>query len=1034
VPGYEILGELGRGGMGVVYHALQRKAQRIVALKMILGGGHAGPEDLARFAVEAQAVARLQHPGIVQVFEVGEHNGLPFFSLEYCPGGSLHKKLAGTPLLPAEAAALVEKLAAAMQAAHDKGVLHRDLKPANVLLGAEGEPKITDFGLAKKLDEAGQTVSGAVLGTPSYMAPEQAEARKTLGPPTDVYALGAILYECLTGRPPFRAPTALDTLVQVVGQEPVPPRQLNPKVPVDLETICLKCLEKAPARRYGSARELAADLHSFGAGETIRARRAGLAERVLKYTRRKPWVVGAWAASVTAMLFLVAGGGYYLYRRNQDLQATLSRQQTLEQTRGKVGTRVATAEAALARHNWSGVLAAARETLALTGAEPELADLKLRAERLQDAAETVMHFLGLRDRALHHFMLSLEQVDQPTYRRAAQTAARQGLALVGLTDDGPAERPRLSPDVFPVDLQHQLTEHCFELYALWSETLLPTPAAALRLLDRSAPLELTTRSYHQRRAELLRILGDGTGAKAEEARAAALTPALAVDHFLLGLARYRAGDLEEAGVSFKKVLQQQPDHFWASYCLAGCYLRQHPQRFERALAPLTACIKLEPTFAWPYLLRGFVYGELRDFEAAFGDFAAAEKCAADESERYGLLVNRAVVRLRQGMDHEQRARTQRERHQPDQADQEARQALRCYEEAVPDLERAVKLSPQQPQAHANLAEVHLRRGRADEALPALDRAIALAPSAALYRTRARLHEQRGDYTEALADLEQALGLAQPATDPRERAGDHLQRGRILFRLGKFPAALNAFDQALAADPSLLVAHQLRGETLLELGQVAEAVAALDRYLAKGPPSALAARARGLGRAKLGDYAGAIEDYSRALEIDRAEGKLADPQTLAYRGWAYLIQEAPKLALRDFQEALRLGGGNRADCHAGRGYARMKLGQWQEAVADAEAALQGDAPPRTLFNTARIYAQAAARVETDRSLGVQAGQRLHWQYQQQALALLYRACTQTPGPQRAAFWKEYVEADPALRPVAGTADFSRMRSAFTQSVP
>src|SRR5262245_30991858 len=206
VPGYEVLGELGRGGMGVVYKARQAGLNRVVALKMVLAGGHAGPAELARFRVEAEAVARLQHPNIVGVFEVGEAGGRPFLSLEFCPEGSLEQRLGGTPLPPEEAARLVETLAGAMHAAHRTGVVHRDLKPANVLLGADGTPKVSDFGLAKRLGEAaGQTATGAVLGTPSYMAPEQAEGRKDVGPAADVYALGAILYECLTGRPPFKA-------------------------------------------------------------------------------------------------------------------------------------------------------------------------------------------------------------------------------------------------------------------------------------------------------------------------------------------------------------------------------------------------------------------------------------------------------------------------------------------------------------------------------------------------------------------------------------------------------------------------------------------------------------------------------------------------------------------------------------------------------------------------------------------------------------------------------------------------------------
>jgi hypothetical protein len=284
VPGYEILGELGRGGMGVVYRARHVRLNRHVALKMILSGGHASADDLARFRTEAEAVARLKHSNIVQIYDVGDAAGLPYFSLEFCPGGSLASKLDGTPLPPANAAQVVEALARAVHVAHRAGIVHRDLKPANVLLDADGTPKVTDFGLAKRLDAgaAGATRSGAIMGTPSYMAPEQASGEtKRVGPAADVYALGAILYECLTGRPPFKAASSIDTIMQVVSDEPAPPARLNPTVPRDLEAICLRCLDKEPTRRYPSAAHLADDLARFIAGEPVSVSRSGLAYRLV---------------------------------------------------------------------------------------------------------------------------------------------------------------------------------------------------------------------------------------------------------------------------------------------------------------------------------------------------------------------------------------------------------------------------------------------------------------------------------------------------------------------------------------------------------------------------------------------------------------------------------------------------------------------------------------------------------------------------------------------------------------------------------
>jgi len=338
IAGYTILDELGRGGMGVVYRARQVGLDRLVALKMIRAGSCAGADERIRFRTEAEAVARLQHPNIVHIYDVGEHEGEPFFSLEFCSGGSLAARLDGTPLPPDEAAQMVQTIAGAVEHAHGRGIVHRDLKPGNVLLAVSDQqsvisdvhdqkaskltadscllkavPKIADFGLAKKLDtETGQTQSGAILGTPSYMAPEQTGSHGgTIGPSADIYALGAILYELLTGRPPFKAATAFDTVLQVATAEPVPPSRLNPKVSRDLETICLRCLQKEPARRYASALELADDLGRFLAREPIRARPVSWLERSAKWAKRRPAVAALLAGLLLALLGLVGGGIWF---------------------------------------------------------------------------------------------------------------------------------------------------------------------------------------------------------------------------------------------------------------------------------------------------------------------------------------------------------------------------------------------------------------------------------------------------------------------------------------------------------------------------------------------------------------------------------------------------------------------------------------------------------------------------------------------------------------------------------------------------
>jgi tetratricopeptide (TPR) repeat protein len=423
--GYEIIAELGRGGMGVVYKARHDRLRRLVALKMVLTGAHASAGELTRFRREAELAASLQHPNIVQIYEVGEADGCPFLALEFMEGGSLAARLDGTPQPPRPAAHLVEILARAVHVAHRHGIIHRDLKPGNILLapaapGSESSastdswlttavPKITDFGLARRLDDsAGPTVSGAIMGTPSYMAPEQAAGKgREAGPATDVYALGAILYELLTGRPPFKAPTSFDTTMQVLTDDPVPPRRLQPKVPRDLEIICMKCLQKDPRRRYADAEALAEDLRRFGANESIVARPAGRVELAVKWARRKPATAGLVGVSLAAIFALFVIGLVYqlkLWRSNTRLSEAL---QTVTQEKEKAEKEHDRAQAHLGKalevvdhiltHVWDEPIGNSPSTLAL------------RKRLLQDASE--------------YYQWNLDQQDQdPVARRETARA------------------------------------------------------------------------------------------------------------------------------------------------------------------------------------------------------------------------------------------------------------------------------------------------------------------------------------------------------------------------------------------------------------------------------------------------------------------------------------------------------------------------------------------------------------------------------------------------------------------------------------
>ncbi|HEV3417431.1 MAG TPA: protein kinase, partial [Pirellulales bacterium] len=315
---YEILQEIARGGMGVVYKARQSRLDRIVALKMILTGRLASNADVARFYSEAQAAANLDHPGIVPIYEVGQYGGQHYFSMAYVEGESLAAALAKGPLPPHDAAALVQRLCEAVQYAHQRGVIHRDLKPANVLIDSARRPHITDFGLAKHAGaDSGLTATGQVLGTPSYMPPEQAAGEvSAIGPAADIYSLGAVLYAALTGRPPFQAATPLDTLMQVCSSDPVSPRLLNPAVSRDLATICLKCLEKEPERRYASAADVAEDLRRFLADEPILARRQGPLVQTARWVRKRRKTVTLVLGSIAAAAAVLIGG-FFTWRSHE---------------------------------------------------------------------------------------------------------------------------------------------------------------------------------------------------------------------------------------------------------------------------------------------------------------------------------------------------------------------------------------------------------------------------------------------------------------------------------------------------------------------------------------------------------------------------------------------------------------------------------------------------------------------------------------------------------------------------------------------
>jgi tetratricopeptide (TPR) repeat protein len=1011
--------------MGVVFKARQVALDRLVALKTMLEGKLGREEGLDRFISEARVIARLQHPNIVQVYEISLLRDLPFFAMELVEGGNLATWLGGRPQPFRDAARLTRTLARAIHAAHEQGIVHRDLKPGNVLMaipsararsvsegaaealadaaGPDPIPKITDFGLAKQLEgDSALTQSGVILGTPNYMAPEQARGRsRDVGPQADVYALGAILYEMLTGRPPHNAASPAETVLQLFQAEPLPPSRLRARLPRDLETICLKCLQKEPGRRYKTAAELADDLERFLNGASILARPAPWREQAWKWLRRHPRSA---TLAVCAMALLLAFPAFLLYHdhdlREKLVEARQARDaEEHQRQRAEVEDLLQRGEAALTREDWQAALLHLTHARERLGDEAALADLSERCEQLTARAarqredrERLARFRAARDQALFEATLytgsDLKEAMEQTRRSAAAALAVYGIEA-GSTTKAVIDSPYLSPAE-----RREVVAGCYELLLIEAEAIaarLPgQPAAeqmrnakgALGLIERAEALGLTTRALRQRRADYLARAGDAPAADRAATLARATTPAGALDHFLLGGEHLRLGDAGAATASFERALQEKPDHFWAQCYLGLAWLkRQHP---DLAAQAFTACVGRRPDFAWLYLLRGAARSELGQHDDADADFAAAREQGPSASQQYAFCNQRGVLRIRQGR----------------------------AEEAIRDLREAIRLRPAQYQAHVNMSQACLRAGKLDEALASLDRAVACAPGvASLYRTRARVQILRQKDDAALADLDTALDLDR-AAPAAVRAGDHFVRARLLLRRQDYDGALDACEHALRLQADAR-GHRLQAEALLGLGRHADADAALDACLKFQPRDAEVLCARASVRTRLGDYAGAQTDYGRALEV------APDAEIHTARGWTYLLTDTPRLALADFEQALKREG-NHADALVGRGQARVQLGQVSQALADAREALRvGPGSSRLSYNAARVLARASALAE--KRTGPQGREGLG----REAVALLSDALRRLPAKQRAEFWRTRVLADLALQPLRSTPAFQRL---------
>jgi serine/threonine-protein kinase len=597
VPGYEVESVLGRGGMGIVFQATHQRLHRRVALKMALAGEYAEPRERARFQREAEAVAALRHPNVVQVYDVGEVDGRPYFTMEYVEGGSLLQKLAGTPLPAREAAALLTTLAAAVQAAHASGIIHRDLKPANILLTADGTPKITDFGLARRLSgDSGLTQSGVALGTPSYMAPEQVDGKAhAVGPATDVYALGAILYELLTGRAPFKAESAVETLRQLVSQDPVPPSRLNAKVPRDLETICLHCLYKEPARRYASAAALADDLRRFQEGRPIQARPLGLGARLWRWGRRNP-TAAALVTAVLALVGLAVGAGFVFQQQRAERRMDTARRDSRAQQ--ALEARLEQATALEKQGRWPEARVALQVAPEVIDVTP--VDLRERLRQALADADMVAELEGIRLRLSEGGRG--EEPAPPSPEKLYEEAFRTyGIPLMTL--DPEEVRARIDNSA--------IRETLLAFMHDWLYRLPDDKRARLReVLDRVDD-DNWRHSFREalleKDAKKLSLLTLAPGASAQP-------PAV-----ISGLAAAMLGTMYkyEGQEYMRKAQQRYPRDFWLNYLLGCFWCEELPQE---AVGYLQVAVAIRPTSDGAYMMLGRALRGVGDTEGAIAAF------------------------------------------------------------------------------------------------------------------------------------------------------------------------------------------------------------------------------------------------------------------------------------------------------------------------------------------------------------------------------------------------------------------------------
>jgi eukaryotic-like serine/threonine-protein kinase len=929
IPGYEVESVLGHGGMGIVYRALQRALDRPVAVKMLLAGSFAGQEELERFRRETAALGCLRHPNIVQVHDAGDIDGRPYFTMELVEGGSLAQRLSGTPQPAHHAAALVAMLTEAVQAAHQCGILHCDLKPSNILLTlptAEslttsgqpswGTPKISDFGLARPLEGgAGLTQTGVPRGTPSYMAPEQARGdTRAMGPAVDVYGLGAILYELLTGRPPFRAETPAATLRQVLDQEPAPPSRLNAGVPRDLETICLKCLHKVPARRYADARSLAEDLGRFLAGKPIKARPVSVAEHAVKWARRRP-AVALLLGALVVMAASAAGVGIWV--RNQEGQA-----------REAVKTALGRADQRRSEEHWL------EASLILAEAESHLADANSPQleERLRRTQSDVRNAADL-ERVRESCPLRTDgQVDYQ--QRAAEYQEAFDRAGLRIGDDPTTVATFIRASAIRDQLIAAVEDRALVAYMLGDVSLLGRLLEVARLADPEPGWRNRFRQVAawRKREQLLQLA-------AEAFNTSPAPPAYQMA--LLGCLLSHSGADSTAIQLLSEACRRQPGNFWLNR-EQGTTLVKANQTTEAA-AYYRAALALRPDNAGVHELLGIaLFHAGQTDEALVALRRAVELPARSRSSR-----QRLVAVLAQACRWAEAAASCRKSLDTDPTDQlpplHLAMALYVHErddDVIAACRLAIGADSNAANAYYYLGLALMRRDRHDEAITAFHKTTELRPDHGA--ARHLLAEELvavGRPAEALTEIRTGI-----ARNPNSDDGLYRDLGALLRKLGHAEETAAAFRKAADLNPAHPEAWDGLAAALLDRGRFADARAAMECLL-KLPTSEVKRRAQ---RRQL-DLCDALLPVEASLPANLA-GKGRPESASAQRAlaeWCLKYRRLPATAASFYEASLAIEPSLADDLEAGHRFHAACAAAFAACGVSEDATLLDDGRKKAL---------------------------------------------------------------------------------------